>query len=240
MYSIALVDDELQWRETIAHQIRQSLKLLQIEEYTKANFDNPSSLLSEISRGTIYDVVFTDIFLGRLNGIELAKQIRQASPKTRVILFSSSTDYVYEGYDVSAVYYFVKPVNPDKLTSVIGRDYYTYHVRQTILIQDTGGGRSVVPLRKIIYCEHYYGQTRVVTEDGVIETTMKLSELMERLPHTSFVLSQKSFIVNMLHVKNLARYTFTLKNGEDVPVSKLGYLDVRDQYEHFLVAQAQL
>lgn len=239
MYRIALVDDQLKWRESMAQEIRQSLAKLSIDDYDKNIFDNGSALLSELGRGEHYDIVFTDIYLKQENGLDLAKKIREASPQTRVALFSSTSDYVYEGYDVSAIYYFMKPVDSAKLTSVLGRDYYANHVRQSIRVIETSGDRTVLALRDIFYIEHYYGTTRLLTKDGTIETTQKLSDLMKKLPRSSFLHCQKSFIVNLAHVRSIDRYAFTLVNQTDVPISKLQYLKVRESYEQFLLAQTQ-
>lgn len=238
MYRIAIVDDEAVWREAIHLQIEESLSSQKIDDYRIVSYSSGLPLITGLKLGDEIDIVFTDVCIGKNeNGIELSKVIRDYAPDTRIVLFSSNSDYVFEGYDVQATYFFDKPVNQEKLAAVLARDYHRYHTRQTLLVRLTEGPSTVVLLRQIMYMEHYYGNTRVILEDSELSSPQRLSELIEQLPAAEFLHCHKSYIVNLSQVAAVDRYRFTLKDDKEVPISKLNFMDVRDRYEKYLMSQ---
>lgn len=82
-------------------------------------YDNPDKLNSVIeSKALRFDIIFLDIIMGDMNGMTCARIIRQQDTLVKIIFLTSSTDYVYEGYEVNATGYLVKPINIDQYRSI--------------------------------------------------------------------------------------------------------------------------
>ena len=85
-------------------------------------YDNPDKLNSVIESKTIcFDIIFLDIIMGDMNGMTCARIIRKQDKLVNIIFLTSSTDYVYEGYEVNATGYLVKPIKIDQLARVMER-----------------------------------------------------------------------------------------------------------------------
>ena len=238
MYRIVVIDDEAIWRETVIEQIEQALAELKIDDYSIVSYASGIPLLTGLKLGDCYDLVFTDVRIGKKeSGIELTREIRQLSPDTRIILFSSNRDFVFDGYDVRAVYFFSKPVDEMQLKAILARDYFGHYMRQTIRITLDSGPQTLLLQKDIHYFDHAYGLTRITLEDEVIETRERLADLMDQLPSLEFIQPHKSYIVNLRYVQALERYQFTLTDGTQIPISKQRFLQSRDAYEKYLVAQ---
>lgn len=238
MYRIAIVDDEAAWKDAIHRQIEETLANQGIADYRITAYSSGLPLITGLKLGDDIDIVFTDVCIGKNeNGIELSKTIREYSPDTRIVLFSSNSDYVFDGYDVQATYFFDKPVNEQKLALVLAQDYHRYHARQTLLVRLTEGPRTVVLLKQIMYIEHYYGDTRLILEDSELSSPQRLPELIEQLPAAEFLHCHKSFIVNLSQVAAVERYRFTLIDDKQVPISKLNFMEIRERYEKYLMSK---
>lgn len=117
MLKIAICDDE--------QPIRDYLKKL-TEKCTDAQvhvFANGEELLSD---PTVYDIILLDISLnrkpdsGKPNGMEVAKKIRETSDVI-IIFVTALKEYVFEGYDVGAFHYLLKPVDEQKFMEVMDK-----------------------------------------------------------------------------------------------------------------------
>ena len=240
MYNIVIVDDETIWREDIHQGIERILNRSGINDARVHSYSSGAPLLTGLRLGDDVNLVFLDVQLGReISGLDLAQKVRELAPDTRIVLVSSNSDYVFEGYDVQATYFFDKPINEEKLELVLTRDYYRYHLQSTILLKLTNGLQTILLLKDILYFEHYYGQTRIVLEDEEYMTKKRLAELIEELLSADFLSCHKSYIVNLKKVVAVERYHFTLYEDSRVPISKLNYLEIRDQYEDYLTTQIQ-
>lgn len=66
------------------------------------------------------DVVFLDIMLGAMNGMELARSIRERDKRVQIVFLTGVQDYVYEGYEIGVVRYLLKPVRRQELEMALG------------------------------------------------------------------------------------------------------------------------
>lgn len=240
MYRIALIDDEPAWLNHVRDMAEESLLNLGIAPFECRTFNNPQLLIAELARGKSFDLVMIDVCLSQNeSGVAVARTLRAQYPRIGIILISKHDEYVLDGYDVQALYFFVKPIRQNKLEEIISRDYTRRHGVQPLTFRLTNGQRTALSPEEILYFEHYYGKTRIVCTAGACESPKKLGELIDQLPADQFVQCHQSFIVNLTHVAAIERYKFTLKTGGSVPVSKLYYLQIRDRYEQYLIASVK-
>ena len=80
-------------------------------------YTNPLELIAQVEMGTHYDVLFLDIFMPGINGIQCAKDIRILDNLIKIIFLTSSTEFAVESYSVKAYQYLLKPIQIDKTTS---------------------------------------------------------------------------------------------------------------------------
>ena len=152
MLKIAICDDE--------QPIRDYLKKL-TEKCTDAQvhvFANGEELLSD---PTVYDIILLDISLnrkpdsGKRNGMEVAKKIRETSDVI-IIFVTALKEYVFEGYDVGAFHYLLKPVDEQKFMEVMDKAISQIRKEKNAqpLIIRMDGNYIKIPVNNIIYAEN--------------------------------------------------------------------------------------
>lgn len=123
--NIAVCDDDKIILKMIQHMIKNA-KPSNTEDFAVTTFYTGEDLLSAI-KGSKYiparhfDIIFLDIQMAGINGIETAKAIRADDEETVLIFITAIKQYVFEAFDVSAFHYLLKPINQQKFTSVFCR-----------------------------------------------------------------------------------------------------------------------
>ena len=84
-------------------------------------FPSAESFLFHYVEVKNYDLLLLDIEMGAMDGVTMAKRIRKDDESVQIVFITGYSDYIAEGYDVAALHYLMKPVNRDKLFSVLDR-----------------------------------------------------------------------------------------------------------------------
>lgn len=119
-YNIAICDDSAADREWIASLTQvwaeQTDAAVRLAEFTSAE-----NFLFRAQDEDPFDILLLDIEMGAMDGVTLAKKIRQNNDTIQIVFITGYSDYIAEGYEVSALHYLMKPVKPEKLFSVLNR-----------------------------------------------------------------------------------------------------------------------
>lgn len=115
MLLIAICDDAPIECTGIAKQIEALLKQLRVDFIIKRFFNGEELLHSCES----FDIIFLDIKMPGINGMVLAKKIREQGRQSLIIFITAAKEYVFEAYDVEAFQYLIKPVQKGKLKNVL-------------------------------------------------------------------------------------------------------------------------
>lgn len=178
-------------------------------------------------------VAFLDIELPDGDGIELAAKLHAKYPELILVFVSAYIKYAPAGYKVEAFRYLLKSRLNEELREIL-KDVLTriYSVGEVIRLK-TRDDLQLLPLRDILYFEGT-GKRMVLahlcTQPSTLDCFGKLSELEEQLSHRGFLRLQKSYLVNMAHVKRLSGYRAVMTNGRELKVSELNYPEIRERY----------
>lgn len=188
------------------------------------------------------DVVFLDIQMPGKTGLEMLTDI---SPKDfEVIFVTAYNEYMLQALQYSAADYLLKPVDEDRLVEAVHRveqrlntakkedrtNALMYNLSQVgqpsamRLCLPTLKGFIVLKLEEILYCEAERSYTVFHLDNGKTVTVSKpLAEYDQLLQDTSFLRVHKSFLVNMLHVKEYQRGeggVVIMSNGAEIEISR--------------------
>lgn len=179
-------------------------------------FHSAQALLFEGCRA--FDVFLLDIEMPGQNGMELAKTIR-AEHETAVIVFITGyADYIAQGYDVSALHYLMKPIDKQKLFSVLQKARDVLGRQEQCLVLEGAGEIHRIPLRDIRFLEVSGNYVTVHAKEDV-KIKKPLSELQAQLDER-FVRTGRSFAVNVAYVRRVTKTEVVLSSGETVPLSR--------------------
>ena len=146
---IAVCDDNLSDREII----RQQLSIYfsdRFIEYNIDSYENGVNLIYSIEDGEYYDIIFLDMYMDKLNGIQVAEKLRNMNYKGKIIFLTTTSKYAVKSYDVEASGYLVKPHDIDKISMVLDRVLSNYENMHTYQIKKRN---SVI---QVLYSEIEY------------------------------------------------------------------------------------
>jgi len=201
-------------------------------------FESGESLLEGFLPGT-YDLVFLDVFMYEINGVETAARIREVDECTVIVFTTTTEDYTREGYRLNAYKYLIKPLVAEDVAdavdlAVLKRD----RERDASLSIVSENQLVVLPFSEIILVESSNRSSLIVTATESYTTLMTIDVLEKLLPPPRFIRSHRSFIVNLDHVDELAD-DFIMDNGAIVYVTVKNHRKIKRVYEDFLFAQVR-
>lgn len=167
------------------------------------------------------DILFLDIEMGEMSGVELAKRLRQLGAGLQLVFITGYMDYIAEGYDVDALHYLLKPVTKEKLDRVLQKAVLRLKDREKTLVLDMPDGMASLPLYEIRYLEVIRNYVTVHAEEAY-SVKRPLSELAKALDE-SFYRIHRSYIVNLRFVKRATRSEVILKDGVTIPLARGKY-----------------
>lgn len=170
-----------------------------------------------------YDIVLLDIQMSGQNGIELAKKIREEDNMIGIIFITAVTDYIQEGYDVSAINYLIKPVDEKKLHECLDRALQKIPEEEKSILIDAEGEIIRVRQKDIIYIEAFSHTIDINTTEKKLTVRKSISSIEKELDEKMFVRCHRSYIVGLKYVKRIESSKIELDNGKLIPVSRRQY-----------------
>lgn len=224
MLKIAVCDDEILQRIDIIKKIKSVFK----NNYCKCCYDIEefNSGESLISSSRYFDIVFLDIKMGKLSGIDIAKNIRKNNSDTKIIFITAFEEYVFEAFDVSAFHYLIKPASEDKILEIMNRilkNLKNEKSNQPYLVLNKGKSTIKVLLDNVYFFEVQNRIINVHTQTDVIQYYDKITNIESKVPKDSFFRCHRSYIVNLKYVMKFNKTEIVLDNGTTIMISKSKY-----------------
>ena len=181
-----------------------------------------------------YDVIFLDISMRGQNGMELARQIREKEKDVILVFVTSDASYVFDGYEVGAYRYLMKPVDEEKLWEILDYARMQKEVEEENYILVKKDSQSVrVNLKDIIYIEaqkHYVNLCMENKES--INIKIAFTELLQETQEKSdtILLTHRSYAVNIEKVVRIGRTECVLSDSSVIPISRSFYKEVNEAF----------
>jgi len=239
--NIAVCDDDKIILKMIQHMIKNA-KLSNTEDFAVTTFYTGEDLLSAI-KGSKYiparhfDIIFLDIQMAGINGIETAKAIRADDEETVLIFITAIKQYVFEAFDVSAFHYLLKPINQQKFTSVFLQAVREVQRHQNtsneILVVKSGKNSITLQQSHIYYIESKGKKLEIHTDKRVIEIYAALRSLEQELS-ADFYRCHRGYLVNMAYIAAYNKDSITVANGDKIYLTREKYNTFVKTYMRYL------
>lgn len=231
-FHIAVCDDEPSDLREIAALARKILK----EEKEPNRFSlyhGGGELLSAVRDGAKYHLFLLDVMMDDMDGMELARRLRDMGDDTAIIFISSNREMALKGYEVAAVRYLEKPVRPEQLQEALLFCRKKIYEKKGILVPASRGQRRI-PLSGILYGEALEREVSLHLINGQETLAMKFSDFTALLPHGQFALCHRSYVVNLASVAYIRSRELELATGDILPVSKYRRKQVEEAFLDYL------
>lgn len=223
MLLIAVCDDIPLECADIAKQIETILKQSNADFIIKKFFGGLELIQSRES----FDIIFLDIKMPNINGMELAKKIRKQGRQSLIIFITSASEYVFDAFDVEAFQYLLKPIQNDKLKNVLEKATKKMQIDANIDFLMISANRQIqkVFLKDILYIESIGRIIKIHCNNGTLETYEQIGILEDKLSDKFFFRCHKCFLVNLNFVDAFNKTEVRLENGEKIMLAKRRYED---------------
>jgi len=219
MYHIALCDDEAVFADALSAMVKGILDELCIP-YTLNVYSSCEALWDDLrDKPDVYQLLLLDIMMNGMNGLELARTIRQQNEKVTIVFITSTPDFALQGYEVHAFHYLLKPISRKALRTILEHDSHHTAQLNTLTVREGTVFRQL-DIDKINYLETQGRKVAAFLCDDTVLISARLPEMENQLPKNRFVRCHQSFILNMDKVAELRYGEALMNDGKRVPVSR--------------------
>lgn len=214
---ICICDDDKSLRLALGRVIEPLLQLQGIE-YEILEYESGEKLLAGCAVGEP-DILFLDIEMKGISGMEAAKSLRRQYKNTVIIFVTAYPDFVFQGYEVRALHYILKPYKEEKIREVLRMALEELGAREEqFYLVEQKAGTLKLPLKEVRYFKSDRKRVEAVLGHRREVFYQKLSSMEEELPDY-FVRSHNRYLVNLNYVTRLEASS-CLCGEEEIPVSR--------------------
>lgn len=233
MIDIAYCDDECAALQLYPEQVRTAFE--QHHRPVRIDcFQQPLALMESIAANNRFHLLFLDISMPNLNGIELGRALRNIADDVLIVFVSSHEELVFESFQVTPFRFIRKGHFHQDLEECIPAIIAELEKRQTELTIDNGKEVYRIAPHKILYIESSDKIQKLVTLQGMIEIRYKLKDLETLLADYGFIRIHKGYLVNARFISHVNKREVILNTGESIPLSKYRVEQVLEELERVI------
>ena len=168
-----------------------------------------------------FDLLLLDVEMPGADGVTLAKTVRQENEAVQIVFITGYSDYIAEGYEVAALHYLMKPLDENKLFSVLDRAAEKLQKNEKVLHLELSGEMVRLPVHRIRWAEV---SGNYVTIHALQDYTVKmtLGQLEKELDERFFRVG-RSAIVNLTQISRVTKGSIMLTGGGSIPLPRGAY-----------------
>ena len=232
--NIAIVDDIAAERALLRSRLERQLSRRNIQA-NLLEYDTGEAFLSSCAK-LQFAVLFLDIYMDGVNGIETAKQFRSMDTHCLLIFTTTSTDHALEGFRVRAMHYLVKPYTEEMISDLIDEILARLPSTERYMTLKLNGTEVPLPFSSFIYAEHFSHMIHFhTTLDAVLTVRQSFRDFTAPLKTDErFFLCSRGSVVNLAHAVDFDGTVFQLDDGSRVSVSRDLSKSARQTFMKFL------
>ena len=186
-----------------------------------AVFSSAEQFLFQYAQDKDWDLLLLDIEMGAMDGVTMAKRVREHNEAVQIVFITGCSDYIMEGYEVAALHYLMKPVNRQKLLTVLDRALEKRRQEERCLNLEAYGELVRLPFYEIRYLDVHQNY---VTIHAKADYTVKhtLADFEKELD-SRFCRVGRSMIVNLKYIQRVTKTELRLSDGTVLPLPRGAY-----------------
>lgn len=229
--NIAIVDDEETYRNQLATAVEAFVKTkggeLQITTFTDGD---------EITDGykANYDIIFLDMQMRRLNGLDTAKYIRQYDENVVIVFLTNYSQYAIKGYEVNATAYLLKPLDEEVFRRTMKKIYEELlKNKEQRLFFNTDNAVVSVNVSDIRYVESLRHKMVIYTDEEEYNIWTTMQEMEEKLMPYGFLRCNRSYLVNAKQILGIDKNEITIQHKKRNVILTIGPTYRKTFYDKF-------
>lgn len=227
---ILIVDDE----ELARARLQRMLGTLEYSEIQEAS-DADEAI--EMFKKEHFDLVFLDINMPKITGLELGYELKYINPDVSIIFQTAYEEHALKAFDIGAVAYLVKPYSIEQLKQALERIKVKKVADEDLrLLSKLGDNYLLLKPEEIHYVKADLSEVMIRTAKGFSYYGQKISDLYSRLEPFGFVKIHRSYLINTNEIKEIetieqSKLRFSFRNNSDnIESSKDGAKAFREKF----------
>ncbi len=221
MYRLAICDDEKSSAAQAAELLEKYKKKHWGTQITADLFYTSLDLLDALEK-VAYDIFILDIYIDKINGIELAEAIRKNNEDAKIIFMTSSNAFYKEAFRIHAVHYLEKPILEEDFFDAMDRVCQAEEEVSYFTFRDSGMVHRV-PVGDILYIESDDHYKRIATGEGNFLVRSTMQEIKDQLDYPFFCELGVKSIINLKRVLKITKESVMMEDGKEFSVPRGRY-----------------
>lgn len=204
---------------------------------TYSAYESGKAFLFENQENYPFDLLILDIDMEGMDGMELSRKVRESDSKIPIVFLTNRREYVFEGYEVNAFRYLLKPINFSKLGTLLDEISKQYLTEKYYLIEKQEGETVKISLDDIYYMEangHYLNIYLQSKEYRLKKSLQEIADTIRKnrgsLEQAGFVYTHRSYLVHLKYIERVKKTECIMENKIKVPISRNAYKGVNDAF----------
>ncbi len=185
------------------------------------------------------EVIFLDIGLPDMSGIEVARKIRESNINSEIIFVTSYQGFTKEAIEFYALDYLVKPLDKERLYKSLDIIKKKYGKKEQFIAFDYEGKTVYVKVNDVVFVEALRNRTKIYAVNGEYLAALSLKEISLMLPKDYFCQTSRSYVVSISKVESVKKvsrdsyYIFFRGTKEQAVLTEKYYKCFRETYKKF-------
>ena len=219
-YRVAIVDDSTTDAEFVKGILNSWADFRQANIQAEV-FPSAEAFLFRYAEDKEWDILLLDIEMGAMDGVTMAKRVRQDNEAVQIVFITGYSDYIAEGYEVAALHYLMKPVNREKLLTVLDRAMEKRKQEERCLNLEAYGEMVRIPFYEIRYLDVHQNYVTVHAKaDYTVKRT--LGDFEKELDERFFRVG-RGMILNLKYIQRVTKTEVRLSDGTVLPLPRGAY-----------------
>ena len=184
-------------------------------------FPSAESFLFRYAEDKDWDILLLDIEMDAMDGVTMAKRVRQDNEAVQIVFITGYSDYIAEGYEVAALHYLMKPVNREKLLTVLDRAMEKRKQEERCLNLASSGEMVRLPFYEIRYLDVH--QNYVTVHAKADYTVKRTLGDFEKELDDRFCRVGRGIILNLKYIQRVTKTDVYLSDGTILPLPRGAY-----------------
>lgn len=201
------------------------------ENISFVDFMDGEEVLEDQSR---MDVLFLDIEMPKIDGIEAGRQLRRRGFQGKIILLTNVKERAAEGYEIEVYRYLPKPIDEERLVKIM-QEVINCFTGMDMVELSAEGENYQIQQRKISYIARlsHSSQTEIIVGKSIFRSKMSISEWMGLLDERIFCQTHRAYIINLQMAESVGEKEVFLISGEKIPVSRREKTSVKRRFMEY-------
>ncbi len=232
MINIAICDDDYAFLNIFEKQIYSIFKKFKVDINIEKHSDSLN--FAQTYRKNFYDIIFLDICMPSINGLQVAERIRNIDTNVEIVFVTSFDKCVFRSFKFRPFRFIRKNRINDEIEEVI-EDFLDYYRKEDMISLKIKDGFINLNKNEVLYFDIENRKIRIHTKNEIYySTNVKFNKFVEELEKNEFIEVHRGYLVNKNFIKEYRKNIITLYNNESIPVSRYKVSQVESVFKNIL------